>query len=170
MAECDADGARRDRRNETRRRGMDPETFLSVGLRAWILGTIGKVRAGEEWAKAWKATYKEIGGQSCESGKKVCPMVAARTLYEFGRIKDAGTPFLDWDIADLWRSSRNGTYAMLAVGLARNDPTLDSTKLWKLVQDAVRRETGDEPAASDQGAVTLAFKLWHLGLIVGGGG
>ena len=128
-------------------------------------GTIAKVGEGESWAKAWLATYKEIGGQSRESGKKDCPRVAAKTLYEFGRITDGGTPFVVWDIDKLWGRSRNGTYAMLAIELLGADPTLNVTQLWARTQEAVRRKTGDEPAATNQGGVTLAYKLWHLGLI-----
>lgn len=83
-------------------------------------------------------------------------MVAARTLYEFGRIRDGGTPFLAWDIADLWGWSRNGTYAMVAIELLGADSTLTKTQLWRNIQDAVRERTGDEPAASNQ-----AGRRWH---------
>ena len=145
---------------------MNHRRFLRVDLPRWVYGTIDKVRDGNPWEKAWTATYEEVGGLSAESGKKGCPMVAARTLYEFGRIRDGGTPFLIWDIADLWGRSRNGTYAMVAVELLGADSTLTKTRLWGAVQDAVRRRTGDEPAASNQGGPTLAFQLWHLGLIV----
>ena len=145
---------------------MNNRTFLSVDLPRWVYGTIEKVRDGDAWAKAWTATYEEIGGRSAESGRKGCPMVAARTLYEFGRIRDGDTPFLAWDIADLWGRSRNGTYAMLAIGLLGVDCALNKTQLWRSVQDAVRQRTGEEPAASDQGGPTLAFQLWQLGLIV----
>ena len=34
------------------------------------------------------------------------------------------------------------------------------------IQQAVRREVGDEPARTNQGGPTLAYQLWHLGLIV----
>lgn len=148
---------------------MDHRIFLNVDLRRWICGTTEKVQNGDTWVKAWTTTYKEIGGRSCDSGRKVCPMVAARTLHEFGRIRDGGTPFLAWDMAVLWGRSRNGTYAMLAIELLSANPALNKTQLWRRVQEAVRRETGDEPAASNQGGAALAFQLWHLGFIVEAG-
>ena len=93
-------------------------------------------------------------------------MAAARTLYEFGRIRDGGMPFREWSIRDLWGHSRNGAYAMLAVDLLNREPELSGAGLWLRIQEAVRRETTDEPAGTNQGGSTVAFKLWHLGLIV----
>ena len=45
-------------------------------------------------------------------------------------------------------------------------PGLNKTNLWLEIQESVRREVGDEPAASEQGGPSLTFQLWHLGLIV----
>lgn len=145
---------------------MEHRKFLGVNARDWVYGTIGKFRGGRVWGEAWLSTYLEIGGRSRTSGAKGCPKAAARTLYEFGRIRDAGEAYRDCDIGDLWLRSRNGAYAMLAVRLLQEDPRLDKTRLWARIRDAVRRETGDEPAVSNQGGPTLAYQLWHLGLIV----
>ena len=93
-------------------------------------------------------------------------MAAARTLYRFGLLRNAGLSYREFDIPDLWRSNRNGTYVRIAVRLLRAEPALDKPSLWSAIQDAVRRETGDEPARTNQGGPTLAFQLWHLGLIV----
>lgn len=93
-------------------------------------------------------------------------MVAARTLYEYGRIRDGGKPFQDCDMERLWQRSRNGAYAMLALRLLRADPGLNKARLWSQIQDIVRVEMGAEPAGSNQGGPTLAFHLWQLGLIV----
>ena len=100
---------------------------------------------------------------------KVCPMVAARTLYEFGRIRSGGMPFLDCDVAELWGRARNGTYAILAIRLLSADPTLNKAQLWLGIQDEVRWETGDEPAASNQGGPTLTFKALAPGVDCRGG-
>ena len=145
---------------------MEHRIFLRVDVWDWLYGTIDKVRRRRGWSEAWLSTYLEIGGRSRSSGTKSCPRAAARTLYECGRIRDAGRVYLDCDIGDLWDGSRNGTYAMLAIRLLREDPWLDKARLWARVREAVRRETGDEPAVSNQGGTTLAFQLWHLGLIV----
>ena len=145
---------------------MDHGVFLGVDLRRWVYGTIEKAGRGDSWGDAWTRTYREIGGCSKSTGKKGCPMVAARTLYEYGRICGGGKPFQDCDIEHLWRLSKNGTYAMLALRLLGTDPTLNKTRLWSRIQDTVRCEMGAEPAASNQGGPTLAFQLWHLGLIV----
>ena len=148
---------------------MEHRVFLRVDLIRWVFGTIEKVRNGADWTKAWTAKYSEIGGYSSESGRKVCPMATTRTLYEFGRIRGGEVPFRDCDVAELWGRSRNGAYGMLAIRLLSADPTLNMTELWLRIQSAVRRETGEEPAASNQGGATVVFKLWHLGLIVGSG-
>ena len=145
---------------------MNHGQFLGVDLRRWVYGTIEKVRRGDAWSDAWTGTYWQIGGRSESTGGKVCPMVAARTLYEYGRIRDGGNPYLDCDIDSLWQQSRNGTYAILAIRLLRSEPALNKTGLWGRIQDIVRREIGAEPARFNQGGPTLAFQLWHQGLIV----
>ena len=95
-------------------------------------------------------------------------MVAANTLYQFGRLTNVGMPFRECDMPELWHQSRNGTYAMLALNLLRTNPELDKAALWRGIQKTVRREIGDEPAGTNQGGPTVAFQLWHLGLIVDG--
>ena len=59
------------------------QMFYNIDLTAWLYGTIQKHRQGESWHSAWVETYREIGGVSETSGEKRCPMIAARTLYEF---------------------------------------------------------------------------------------
>ena len=93
-------------------------------------------------------------------------MMAAKTLYEMGRIWNGGLPFTDCALAELWNRSRNGTYAILATRLLRARPGLSKASLWTEIQHVVRREIGDEPARSNQGGPSLAYQLWHLGLIV----
>ena len=93
-------------------------------------------------------------------------MEAAKTLYEHGRLKNGGIPFRDCVIPELWKASRNGTYAILATRLLRENPSLSKTELWREIQRAVRREVGEEPAGTDQGGLKLTFQLWQLGLIV----
>ena len=145
---------------------MEHRIFLAVDLEAWVYGTIGKVRGGSDWGHAWRETYEEIGGRSRSSGAKGCPMAAAKTLYEFGRIRDCGRAYRDCDLRELWEGSRNGTYAMLAIRLLREKPGLGKTQLWAWIREAVRRELDAEPAATNQGGPTLAFQLWQQGLIV----
>lgn len=145
---------------------MDHGRFLGVDLRRWVYGTIEKAGRGDAWGDAWTRTYREIGGRSESIGRKGCPMAAARTLFEYGRIRDGGKPFQDCDMERLWCRSRNGAYAMLALRLLGTDPALNKTRLWRQIQGIVRCEMGAEPARSNQGGPTLAFQLWHQGLIV----
>ncbi len=145
---------------------MPHRIFFGVDLAAWVYGTIEKHRDGALWRPAWVDTYREIGGTAKTSGEKSCPMTAARILYCLGRLKNGGLPFRDCEISDLWKHSRNGTYAILAVRLLRESPHVSKSSLWAETQRAVRRETGDEPARTNQGGPTLAYQLWHLGLIV----
>ena len=145
---------------------MRHRIFYKVDLAAWVYGTVEKLGQGVSWQAAWVETYREIGGESKTSGKKVCPMMAARTLYELGRLKNAGLPFRDCEIPELWNRSKNGTYAILATRLLRASPHMTKASLWSEIQQAVRREVGEEPACSNQGGPTLAYQLWRLGLIV----
>ena len=145
---------------------MPNRIFTSVDLTAWIYGTIEKHRDGAPWRSAWVDTYWAIGGRSKSSGEKGCPMMAAKTLFEMGRIKNSGLPFTDRALAELWSLSRNGTYAILATRMLRARPLLSKASLWTEIQHAVRREIGEEPARTNQGGPTLAYQLWHLGLIV----
>ena len=144
---------------------MPHRVFYNVDLAAWVCGTIEKFQQGEGWRKAWIETYRAIGGVSESSGKKPCPMIAARTLYEYGRLKNGGLPFRESETAELWDQSRNGTYAILATRLLSADSNLKKSTLWQEIQRAVRREVGEEPAGSNQGGPTLTLQLWHLGLI-----
>ena len=145
---------------------MPNRVFCRVDLVAWIYGTIEKHRGGAPWRSAWVDTYWAIGGLSRTSGEKGCPMTAAKTLYEMGRIRNGSVPFTDCRLPELWNHSRNGTYAILATQLLRASPQLSKSCLWTEIQHAVRREIGDEPARTNQGGPTLAYQLWHLGLIV----
>ena len=145
---------------------MSNRIFCSVDLEAWIYGTIQKHRRGFPWRAAWVDTYWEIGGLSKNSGEKGCPMKAANTLYELGRIRNGGLPFKDCALFELWNRSKNGTYAILATRLLSANPQLNKASLWTEVQHAVRQEIGAEPARTNQGGPTLAYQLWRLGLIV----
>ena len=144
---------------------MPHQIFYKIDLTAWLYGTIQKRRQGDSWQSAWVETYREIGGVSKTSGEKHCPMIAARTLYEFGRIKNCGLPFRHCEILELWNHSRNGTYAILATRLLRANPHMSKTLLWSEIQQTVRREVGDQPARTNQGGPSLTYHLWHLGLI-----
>ena len=144
---------------------MPHRVFYKVDLAAWVYGTVEKCRQGESWRPAWIETYREIGGVSDTSSQKLCPMIAARTLSECGRLKNGGLPFRECEIPELWNHSRNGTYAIVATRLQRADSSLDKNSLWREIQRAVRREVSEEPAGSNQGGPTLTFQLWHLGLI-----
>ena len=145
---------------------MEHRTFFKVDLVDWMCGTIRKVQEGGDWGNAWPSTYCEIGGRSSSSGNKGCPKAAAKTLYEFGRIRGAGRAYRDFEIGKMWNHSKNGTYAMLALRILSENRMLNKKQLWTQIQEAVRYETGDEPATSNQGGPILAYQLWHLGLIV----
>ena len=67
--------------------------YLNVDLKSWVLGTVKKVEKGMHWNIAWQDTYREIGGKKPECGKKGCPMKAAETLYELGRIRGCNISF-----------------------------------------------------------------------------
>ena len=144
----------------------DVGTFFSVDLKSWVFGTIKKVEQGLEWNVAWRETYRDIGGQSDESGKKGCPMNGTKTLYLLGRIKGGKVTYKTLPISSIAEEySKNGAYAILALeGLSRN-PSISLTELWPYIRARFQEETGEVAAGSNQGGPTIAFKLWHLGLI-----
>ncbi|MCA1773169.1 MAG: hypothetical protein LC677_11395 [Halomonas sp.] len=144
---------------------VDVRIFLKVDVLAWVEGTIAKVKFGEEWNSAWQRTYSEIGGTSQETGRKSCPMVAARTLYELGRILNNGLPSKAILSEVCEKHSKNGAYAIAAIDCLNRNPALTPTALWSQVQDRIRDDLGVEPAASNQGGATLTYKLWHLGVV-----
>ena len=146
---------------------QDLQTFLKIDIKHWVFGTITKVQQGAKWNDAWQKTYKELGGNSIETGKKGCPMKGAETLYRLGRIKGGGMERTDPLLREILdEHSKNGVYAVLALDELEQAPDISLTELWKKIQIRVQNELGEEPAASNQGGPTVAFKLWHLGLIV----
>ena len=134
---------------------MPHQIFYNIDLAAWVYGTIPKPRKALSWHSAWVETHREIGGVSKTSGEKHCPMIAARTLYEMGRIKNGGLPFRHCEILELWNHSRKGTYAILATRLLRASPHLSKTLLWSEIQRGSRfrsigNELGDTRALAGQ--------------------
>ena len=145
----------------------NPGTFLSVDLKSWVFGTIKKVQQGTDWNNAWQKTYRELGGKSEESGKKGCPMNATKTLYLLGRINGSNIPYKNLPPREVWENySKNGVYALLALEILSRNPSISLNDLWSKIQERVRGELGEEPALSNQGGPTVAYKLWNLGLIV----
>ena len=146
----------------------DNGIFFCVDLKSWIFGTIKKVEQGVEWNTAWQETYREIGGKSYESGKKECPMNGTKTLYLLGRINGGNVPYKALPIHTISETySKNGAYAILAIELLSLDSMVSGNDLWTKVRTRFREETGEEAALSNQGGTTIAYKLWHLGLIAG---
>ncbi len=142
------------------------EAFLAVDLKSWVLGTIKKVQQGADWNHAWQETYRELGGKSAESGKKGCPMNGTRTLYLLGRIKGSDMPYQNPPLRDVWENySKNGVYSLIALEYLSRNPSISLNGLWSSIQKRVREDLGEEPAKSNQGGTTVAYKLWHLGLI-----
>ena len=149
-----------------------PKKSSKVNLVERVLKTI-EIRQGESrsWTTAWREAYKELGGIKPEVGKKSCPMKGARTLYEYGRIKNTKIKFAkDLRICDVWNDKnlggKNGTYAILATNLLREKPDLSNTELWEEIQEAVMDEVGYEAPSKDEGAMEVAYQLWKGGHIV----
>lgn len=145
---------------------MNYSQYMSINLKSWVLGTIKKVQGGDNWNAAWEKTYWDLGGKSVHSGRKGCPMIGTKTLYLLGRIKNSNMLYQNLPPRDIWNNySINGAYAMLALeGLSQN-PDILLDDLWLYIQQRIRKELGEEPARTNQGGPTVAFKLWHLGMI-----
>ena len=140
--------------------------LYKINLKDWVLNTIEKVEKGDDWNCAWKETYFELGGKSRESGSKFCPMNGAEVLYRLGRIKGSRNSFRNPELKEIWNGSTNGAYAILALECILEKPDISRSALWARIQERIRSELGEEPAKFNQGAPTVAYKLWHLGLIM----
>ncbi len=140
--------------------------LYKINLKDWVLNTIEKVERGDDWNCAWKETYFELGGKSKESGRKFSPMNGTEVLYRLGRIKGSGQPFRNPELKEIWNYSTNGAYAILALEYISEKPDISRSEFWTRIQDRIRAELDEEPAKFNQGAPTVAYKLWHLGLIV----
>lgn len=140
--------------------------LYKINLKDWVFSTIEKVEKGTAWNYAWQETYFELGGKSKESGRKFSPMNGTEILYRLGRIKGSRKPFRNPELKEIWNCSTNGAYAILALGYILEKPDISRSELWTRIQERIRSELGEEPAKFNQGAPTVAYKLWHLGLII----
>ncbi len=146
---------------------QDSQTFMKIDIAKWVFGTIKKVQQGTTWNCAWQETYRELGGNSPDSGKKVCPMKAAETLYLLGRIKDGGKERKNLPLHEALNAySKNGAYAIIALEELESNPGILKKDLWEKIKERVRNDLGEKAATFDQGGCTVAFKLWHIRLIV----
>lgn len=144
---------------------MVARVFLKVDLPSWIERTIEKVGGSETWKDAWVRTYFELGGRSSETAHKHCPMAAAEALYRLGHIVGHGA-VRRMALTQVERDySKNGAYAVAAIACLQQDLTLDLGRLWHAVRHQFRLETSREPAQSNQGGATIAYKLWHLNML-----
>ena len=150
--------------------GSKSLTYLELNLWDWIRGTIKKIHkpyAKEEWNKNWLKTYKELGGKSRVSGKKGCPKNAAYCLFMMGRIKESNVTSENLTYQDVMdKYGPNGVYAIMAIDILQGVTTLSLNSLWKKVQDKYKKESGKNPAKSNQGAATVAFELFNNGKII----
>ena len=143
------------------------EVMFKVNLKDWVMGTIRGVDAGEDWKTSWQKTYRAIGGESNSVCKKGCPCNGTKTLYDLGRIKNAGIPYKEPSLQDIWDNhSKNGAYSILALELLDEYPDIALADLWGLIQSRIRKDLGEEAAKSNQGGPTIAYKLWHMDMTV----
>ena len=152
-----------------------PKVLYKMPLTCWIRGTIEKMnrfrkRDIQSWSHYWLETYKELGGQSDESGSKGCPQHAAYGLWRLGRIKEANISYQQKTIKSINQEyGKNAAYAVLALDLLeKRQAARDKANLWIQVQDKYRKTVHEKPAKSQQGAITVAVTLFEEGQIVTG--
>ena len=141
-------------------------TFMKVNLKEWVLGTINLVEQGREWSDAWESGYYDLGGISENSGVKECPKNGAKTLYLLGRIKGGTRPYLSPSLHEVWHNySKNGAYAILAIDCLARNPNIRLKDLWQDIRRKIIVDLHEQPATNNAGGPTVAYKLWHLGMI-----
>lgn len=88
-------------------------------------------------------------------------MAAAYALLEAGYIQDFSQPGSLLSVGTVRdRYGKNGAYAVIAANLLLSSSALRGDALWQQVRESFRRETREEPAVSQQGAVTVAEALF----------
>ncbi len=147
--------------------------LFSIPVSLWVHGTIEKMnrfkkRDIHSWGEYWLETYLELGGKSTASGSKGCPQHAAYGLWRLGRIKGTNMPLRNFSLSLINREfGKNTTYAILALELLENgQAAMNQSLFWAQVQELFRKRLHNEPANSQQGAVTIAQVLYDEGLIV----
>lgn len=150
-----------------------PGVLFKIPFTEWIRGTIDKMSKNgrsdiQSWRSYWFETYKELGGRSKDGGTKGCPQHAAFGLWRLGRIKGANIPYQEKSIRHINQEfGKNAAYAVLALGLFEDQKAAsDNAALWIQVQELYRRSVHEEPAKSQQGAITVAAILFEEGQIV----
>lgn len=150
-----------------------PGVLFKIPLTLWVRKTIEKMnQSGENdiygWSRSWLQAYEDLGGRSTESGKKGCPQHAAYGLWQLGRIKETGKAYQKLSLSAInQKYGKNAVYAVLALDLLRQKrASIDNDVFWSQVQDYFRRQLHEEPAISQQGAVTVAKVLYEENQIV----
>jgi hypothetical protein len=150
-----------------------PGVLFSIPLTQWVRETIDKMNSSGKhdfysWNDYWRKTYLQLGGKSIKSGSKECPKHAAFGLWRLGRIKNANVSFQKVPITNIHQEyGKNAVYAVLALNLLAAKPSrISKAGLWRQVQEKYRELVHEEPAISQQGAVTVAQTLFEEGQIV----
>ncbi len=147
--------------------------LFKIPVTQWVRGTIQKMDKNAtydigSWCDFWYETYEELGGNSIESGTKSCPKHAAYGLWRLGRIKNTAIPYQEGLLAETIRKyGKNTAYAELALELLEQQSIeINARSLWSQVQALYRKKLKDEPAKSQQGAITIALTLFDEDQIV----
>jgi hypothetical protein len=123
----------------------------------------------ETWNECWFQTYKDLGGQSHNSGTKACPKHAAYGLWYLGRITNGGKAFRSWTIEKVNQElGKNAAYAVLALEILTREPEMIyfQSDLWSQVQRLYLQKIGEPAALSQQGQMTIILGLFTEKLIV----
>ena len=79
-----------------------------------------------------------------------------------GRIKESNVTSESLTYKDIRdKYGKNGVYAIMAIDILQDEPSLNLNPLWKKVQDKYKKEIRKNPAKSNQGVATVAFKLFN---------
>jgi len=147
-------------------------TLFKVAISEWVFRTAHAMDAAHSaddaaWRKHWASSYWALGGRTT-SGSKGCPRSAAYALWYLGWLKCSTRPLVDWPVDRVReRFGKNAAYAVIAARLLASGAVPHHHRsLWSRAQQAFRRETGQIPAKSDQGAVKVALMLFLDGMLV----
>ena len=117
-----------------------------------------------DWVRFWLQTYRELGGQSIDSGNKGCPRAGAYGLWYLGRLVRGGRALQARPLLDVDRDlGKNAAYGLIAADMLDDGESASLSELWPVVRNEYLRQTGKEAARTEQGEVRVVRVLFAEG-------
>lgn len=147
--------------------------YLKVNVIDWVCKTAERVKVISEWNDVWYEVYQEIGGKSKSSGNKVCPRSAVKALWFLGLLLCSDRKYVNWSYEKIKNSKelsdhniKNGIYSLMALEILENkqkDDLFSIKQIWVQIKEMYLKYFPDDTfPATEQGEITITYKLWYF--------